>query len=293
MLFISVIVTVYVSCLVYVEVNEPIMNAQIIFAAPLAYFLFATITCLVITYWLVKENKKINQLFKSQVIKLNEQKEDLEMFAKLASHDLKSPLRSVMNYVDLIEQKVEKNKLESISDNVEMLKFSADQMAGLIEAIKNFSLISEEKKLTNVCLDTVLQNVCEILQVEFSSKHAEIESDSLPFYNCVESEMFLIFQNLIKNGLTYNQSIHPRIEIKFYHKPTYYHIIFKDNGIGIDEKFQHQIFQSFSRLHNNAEYKGTGLGLTLALKLVESYGGEIILRSEVGKGSEFELKLPR
>ena len=97
-----------------------------------------------------------------------------------------------------------------------------------------------------------------------------------------------LFQNLITNALKYMaKDVIPEVNLSCVDQPEHWYFEIKDNGIGIDEPFQEKIFELFNRLHNNTEYQGTGIGLSLCKKIVEQHQGAIGVRSVEGKGSYF------
>ena len=102
----------------------------------------------------------------------------------------------------------------------------------------------------------------------------------------------LLFQNLIQNGIIYNESGHPVINIWSEINEGFLLIHFEDNGIGIEPRFFNRIFEHFKRLHTQDKYQGTGLGLSLCKKMAVSYGGDISVKSAHGEGSTFTIKLP-
>jgi len=102
----------------------------------------------------------------------------------------------------------------------------------------------------------------------------------------------VLFQNLIHNGLKYNEHPSPSVNIVSILTPTHLQITFTDNGIGIAEEYHEQIFSYFKRLHTNTDYEGTGLGLGLCKKIIDSYNGSIEVQSSLGKGSTFVVRLP-
>ena len=106
------------------------------------------------------------------------------------------------------------------------------------------------------------------------------------------SSMYLLFKNLIENAVKYNNSSQPTINLSYRNRKESFSIFVSDNGIGIPEEYQTGIWEMFSRLHNQDEYEGTGLGLATCKKIMENYGGNISVISEVGKGSTFELVFP-
>jgi signal transduction histidine kinase len=104
--------------------------------------------------------------------------------------------------------------------------------------------------------------------------------------------IYIALKHLIENGLKYNKSKQPTVEISYQSTDDTYQIIVSDNGIGIDEQYHERIFEMFKRLHDRAAYKGSGIGLAIVKLMVEKLNGEIKLESEVGVGSRFIIELP-
>ena len=110
----------------------------------------------------------------------------------------------------------------------------------------------------------------------------------LPIVNSVHSSlMYHIFQNLIRNGLKFNKSEYPEVNISWDETEDSYKFSVSDNGIGISQKFAKQVFQMFKRLHAEDVYDGTGIGLAIAKKIVENYNGEIWYESDGEHGTTF------
>ena len=106
------------------------------------------------------------------------------------------------------------------------------------------------------------------------------------------SKIYRVFQNIIDNGIKYNQSILKKIEVNHIRRndKIYFHV--KDNGIGIESEFQERIFQPFKRLHNRNVYNGSGIGLAFCTEVMSQFGGSIYLVSEENNGSTFTLLFP-
>ncbi len=104
--------------------------------------------------------------------------------------------------------------------------------------------------------------------------------------------MIQLFQNLISNAIKFRSKKTPIIHITAYNNEDKHIFAVKDNGIGIDLKYQEQIFKVFQKLHSINEYDGTGIGLSLTKKIVQHHNGNIWVKSEIGKGSTFFFTLP-
>jgi len=220
--------------------------------------------------------------------------EELEQFTYIASHDLKSPLRNVISFLGLAERKIERKQYEDLPRDLEFAKKGAEQMHYLISDILELSRINVNSKEQRewIDLNDIIEKSISNLQQEISEKDAIVNLPDLPVYLCNSVEFAIVFQNIIQNGIKYNKSAIPIVNIQTEETDSQLLIHFDDNGIGIEEKYFDRIFQFFKRLHTQKEYKGTGLGLGLCKKIIQSYNGDISVKSKTGEGSVFTVQLP-
>lgn len=220
--------------------------------------------------------------------------EELERFTHIASHDLKSPLRTIISFLDLMKRDINKKQYDQLEQNLAFAKSGAQQLNYLIRDVLEISKVNvqAEKEKVMIDLKQTLKKVKLNIDAELEEKNAVIIAEDLPSYYCNEVEFILLFQNLIQNGIKYNQSSHPTINIWSESSETELKLFFKDNGIGIEDTYFDHIFEYFKRLHSSSEYMGTGLGLSLCKKVIISYEGTISIESKVGAGSTFIISLP-
>ena len=227
--------------------------------------------------------------------KLEQSNSELERFAYIASHDLKSPLRNVISFINLIQRKV--NTRYDDTDLQEYLKYaatSAKQMNHLIEDVLEFSRVSNAEAVrTEVDLNETLAGVMRNLGDEVQERDAEVFVQALPTVEANEVHLLQLLQNLIGNGIKYNRAERPRVLVQHREEEGEIVVSVADNGIGIAPEFHEQIFAMFKRLHTPDEYRGTGIGLALCKKIVDQLGGRIWLESEQGRGTTFYFSLPR
>lgn len=212
---------------------------------------------------------------------------ELERFNYIASHDLKSPLRNITSFINLIERDIKKKDYNQIEEYMGFIKSGSQNMYQLIEDILKYSKIKDVS--TREKLSVNLSVLCSQLNDIYDRK---VTYNDLP--TIIESPHYIktIFQNLIENGLKYNTSESPVVEINCtYHSETF-DLTFTDNGIGMDPQFFEQIFELFKRLHSKIEYEGTGIGLAIVKRISEQMGAEISVESEFHKGTTFTLSLP-
>jgi len=223
---------------------------------------------------------------------LEQKTKELESFAYIASHDLKSPLRNIISFLDLMNRDLKNNKTDSFSEYLSFASRSAHQMNELISGVLEITKLDSTSKdnFQPIDLSKILNKVKLNLQEDI--RNAEILSEKLPKVHGNESYFIILFQNLIQNGIKYNTSKKPVINISVETNDEFLFIHFLDNGIGIDEAYHEQIFVFFKRLHTNDKYEGTGLGLGLCKKILQKYDGNIFLESELDKYSKFSIQLP-
>ena len=130
------------------------------------------------------------------------------------------------------------------------------------------------------------------LQESIKKYNGEVVVNSLPTINSSNAFLFTTLKNLIENGLKYNQSPTPTVEVSYHTTETHHQIIVSDNGIGIDEEYHEKVFEMFKRLHNRGEYEGSGIGLAIVKLVIEKLDGTIEIESKVGKGTVFKILLP-
>ena len=218
----------------------------------------------------------------------------LSEFAHIVSHDLKAPLRRMVSYCDLLKEEA-KGKLEGEADKyVDRLAANAVRLQRFINDLLEFSRVmhaQEEMKETD--LKKMMEEILEDLEPLIEENKAAITTGDLPAIVAYPLRIRQLFLNLISNAIKYRGEADPVIQIGYEDRGSGYFFYVQDNGMGIPEKYQQNIFEAFQRLHTHDAIEGTGLGLSICRKVVAMHGGEIGLDSEEGKGSKFYFTIPR
>ncbi len=218
---------------------------------------------------------------------------DLEQFAYVASHDLQEPLRMVSSYTQLLARRY-RDRLDSDAD--EFIAYAVDgasRMQDLINDLLAYSRVgSGSKPLDAVDCGSVLHRVAGNLQAAINDAGAEVTSDDLPTVRGDESQLALLFQNLIANGIKFRSDRTPQVHLSAERGNGLWLFSVRDNGIGIEREYSERIFGIFQRLHTREEYPGTGVGLAICKRVVERHDGTIWVESEPGNGSVFKFTLP-
>ncbi|GAB2557802.1 PAS domain-containing sensor histidine kinase [Spirosoma aerophilum] len=269
----------------------------------------------VVTYNNITERKQAELAAQQQEKELKEanaelhrSNENLQQFAHIASHDLQEPLRRIQAFSDILQNQFVDSLSDGERDMVRRIQKSAGRMQLLIKDLLLYSQLSTQRdSFTTVALNDVLNDVVTDLEMTISEKNATVQTSPLPHIYGSASRLRQLFQNLITNALKFTQpGIAPLINIQFQEaspnelpanlidqtNQPFWLITVSDNGIGFDERYKDRIFTPFQRLHNPANYSGTGIGLAICQRVTESHGGGIDVSSQEGKGSTFKIFLP-
>lgn len=218
--------------------------------------------------------------------------QELDAMVYAITHDLKKSLRGIEAFATFVEEDYRDNleqegvdMLRSIVQNVHRIEKLANDLIGLVEHERErgentrFSLMDMLRDAREHCMEAQLGEV--VIQPGMP----EVVGDRV--------RINLLFTNLISNGLKFNRSPRPRVEIEWADLGNYWEVTVSDNGIGIDERYHDHIFELFFRLNSKDEFDGTGTGLNLCRRIVEEHRGTIHVESQPGKGSRFIVRLPK
>lgn len=213
--------------------------------------------------------------------------EELGQFAYIASHDLQEPLRTISNYIQLLQTKY-KGKLDESADKyLNVITGATNRMQMLIKDVLDYSRIGIDKLLHSIDCNEMLSDVLVDIDAQIKETNTKIYSDTLPVVKGY-SELCSVFQNIISNAIKFKkENRDPEIHISAVAKNKEWLFAIKDNGIGIESEYFDRIFTIFQKLHSNKVYTGTGIGLAHCKKIIEMHGGNIWVESEQGKGSSF------
>ena len=231
---------------------------------------------------------------KKTLASLEKSNKELEQFAYVASHDLQEPLRMVSSYTQLLSKRYRDQLDEDAQEFIGYAVNGAMRMQKLINDLLEFSRLNTRKKaITEVDMHELLGKVRMNLSMMIEERNVIITNDELPQVKVDETQFIQLFQNLISNGIKYNQSETPHIHISAKEEKSEWIFSIKDNGIGIDKQFHERIFGIFQRLHSRNEYSGTGIGLAICKRIIDRHEGRIWLESELEKGTVFYFSIPK
>lgn len=217
---------------------------------------------------------------------------ELEQFVYIASHDLQEPLLTVKNFVELFKDEYK----DVFDDNAKLyLQFidrSTERMRNLIKGLLDYARLGGQQTKTLVDCNTLVDSLQNDLFSSINATGAEIKYTNLPIVYGFETALRQLFQNLLSNSLKFKRpDVAPLIQIFAVARDNFWHFEFKDNGIGIEDRYKEKIFVMFQRLHSVTDYEGYGIGLSHCKKIVELHGGKIAVESVLNEGSAFNFSL--
>lgn len=250
------------------------------------------INILMVAFIIIYKRTQEEKSLKEAIADLQRVNDGLRQFAYATSHDLKTPLRNISTYLQLLKRKNVLN--EESNQMVDSAVNSVKHLNQLISEIFLYTTTDfKNEKDETTDLQVVMKQIKEDTKAIFSERHATLVlPDKLPVVRMNHTQAQHVFSNLISNAIKYNKSHTPVVIISYKRAMQYYEFSVKDNGIGIKPEYQQQIFEIFKRLHSSEEYEGTGIGLAICKKIIESYGGSIHVKSVPAEGSEFVFTVP-
>lgn len=225
-----------------------------------------------------------------QMEKYIESNLQLENFAYIASHDLREPLRSIIGYSQLLERRYGQILDQEGHEYIGHLINSTKSMNSLISDLLLFSRVNTESiHYQRVVMSEIVAQVKDNLRTAIEDARADIQWQGMPqTITADRTRVVQLFQNLLSNAIKFRMPGQPaHIRVQYQERADAHEFEVRDNGIGIEPQYQERIFNIFHRLHNRAEYEGSGIGLATCKKIVEQHNGTIRVQSAPGLGSAF------
>ncbi len=241
----------------------------------------------------ITERKEAEFKLKAYSADLARSNTELQGFAYAASHDLREPLRTISNFLQILDQEYGDKLDAKARDYVERTVRASGRLSAMIDDLLSFSRLETRKKpFTTVNLNDVFASAMHDLGITIEEHDAAISADPLPTVVADYQQMAILFRNLIDNAIKFHGKERPVVQIRPTRREDEWLLTFKDNGIGIDPSSYSKIFDMFTRLHSWKDYPGNGIGLAMCKKIVERHGGHIWVESEMGVGSAFSFTIP-
>jgi PAS domain S-box-containing protein len=242
----------------------------------------------------ITERKRAQLAIDAAMHQLEQSNKELESYTYVVSHDLKAPLRTIRSFGSFILEDYAQRLDETGKDYLNRMINAASHMDTLIEDLLVLSRVGRKyTEFEQTDLNKILEEIQLDLEMTIKEHNTTIVVDKLPVLLVQRVWMKQLFMNLISNALKFNESKTPKIEVLYQENENEHLFKVRDNGIGIEEKYQTIIFDLFERAPTEKKYEGTGAGLSICKKIVEQLGGKIWVESTPGKGSTFMFNIPK
>lgn len=224
--------------------------------------------------------------------KIAAQRDEQVNFIRVLVHDVRAPLRGLTGFSEMLAEDLEAGTYDEVPDHLDMIKLSAMRLNALVDTLAHYALLDGDMAHERIDMNDVVTQALDNLRLVIDERHANIDIAKLPHVVGCGPELVQLLQNLIGNGIKYNDRAAPSISLSVKGDGEDQIFVVEDNGIGIPDAKLNAIFQPFERLWSRDVYEGTGLGLAICQKIVERHNGRIWCESEVGSGSRFCFALP-
>ena len=237
-----------------------------------------------------KEILRVNKQREDLLKHLENKNEELNNYAHIVSHDLKSPLRSINSLINWVLEDDNNAINKDSKDYLDLILKNVEKMDALISGILNYSTI-DKAELDRYDVD-IHYLVTELSEILFVPKNVTLTiKNNLPVIIGDKFRLQQLFQNLIQNAIKSIEKEEGFVEIGFVEKKAEWKFYVKDNGEGISEQYFNKIFKIFEKIDDNQN--ATGIGLAIVKRIIDFYGGKIWLESQVSKGTTFYFTIPK
>jgi PAS domain S-box-containing protein len=242
----------------------------------------------------VTDRRLLEEELESRAERLERINAELQDFAYIASHDLSEPLRMITSYLQLLQRRYDGQLDETADEFIHYAVDGADRMKALIDDLLQYSRVgSDEVQRVPVEADVVLGSVLRSLEGAILERGATVTHEPLGVVHGDSTQIGQLLQNLVANAIKFGRpDVPPEVRVERVPERGEWHVVVRDNGIGIEARHAERIFKMFGRLHGREEYEGTGIGLAICRRIADRHAGRIWVESEPGSGSAFHVSIP-
>jgi signal transduction histidine kinase len=230
--------------------------------------------------------------------------EEMKFFTDLATHDFRAPIRAIDGFAKILEESYVDQLDPTARDYIRRIVVAAGKMNQLVDGVMGYLCLAVDcESFRKVDLNQIVRDVTDALACEVPKILGEVRSEKLPFVHGDANQLRMLFVKLIRNGLVHNTDSCPVVHVSWLSPGSMAKDVFgagqdrvmvsvSDNGVGIEAKYQHEVFGVFRKLGPPSETTGIGLGLPVSLRIVKRHGGVLRHEAGAGGGSRFIFDLP-
>jgi signal transduction histidine kinase len=271
------------------RLTTPALSILLIFAS---FFIVATFFYLVLT---LKKRIFFQMELQGKIFTLNQANKELENLSRVTSHHIQEPMRKIRNFSTLLDKRLEQLPEEDIRQIIWKIEGNAGSLQILAQNLVQYAnLIQDQRPKEKVDLNEVLDEVIYKLEDLIFETKTEIRRSELPVIQAIPYQLFILFQELIKNSIHFTQPDHtPYIEVVQWHSGNTNAIVIavKDRGVGFSNEYAERIFRIFEQLEPRSA-PGKGIGLAMCSRIMLNHDGKIWAEGIPDKGATFFMEFP-
>ncbi len=239
-------------------------------------------------------NTGLERRVAERTAELAQANKELEAFTYSVSHDLRGPLRHIAGYAELLLEDNTSQLSADAKSSISRITRAADKLSRLVDSLLNLSRIGRQTVVVQPTkLDDLVDAAWRELESDTRERKIEWQREPLPTVPCDPALMGIVFANLLSNALKYTRPRATTVVTIGTEVEAGRRVVFiRDNGVGFDPRFKSKLFGVFERLHNAADFEGTGVGLASVDRIIRKHGGKIWAEGEIDHGATFYFTLP-
>ncbi len=239
-------------------------------------------------------NENLEKKIAERTLQLEAANKELEAFSYSVSHDLRAPLRIINGYADMLHSDYKKELSDEGIRQLDIIMYNTRHMGKLIDALLNLARMGrKELTVQNADMSAIVLSTIQE-QISLQTRSVTFDTDELIAVKCDGVLIRHVWSNLISNAIKYSSKVeNPRVTIRSTENTDEVIYSVKDNGIGFDMKYSNKLFGVFQRLHNKADFDGTGVGLALVQRIVTKHGGKVWAEGAENEGATFYFSIPK
>jgi len=245
---------------------------------------------------LVTRGETLERLVLERTEQLKMKNEELEKFIYIVSHDLKAPLVSIKGFTSLLGSSGEMKMSDEDKHCLDRIEANTKRMHEMVQDLLELSRVGQlEEVVSEVNVQKIVNEIIDEMKPTMDQKKIQVGiKGNFPVIQASSTRIYQVFSNLIGNAVKYlGTPENPTIEVGVNQNGKDYEFYVEDNGMGIPEEEQDKVFMVFQRGDDSGGIEGTGVGLSIVKKIVESLKGRIWLKSKEGQGSTFYFSIPK